>query len=147
MKITLFSKTKSIWWETGIVLHSFLHIPLMTVAFRPASVSQQFAVFQVCVWRWVGTQPCPTLRDPMDCILPGSSVHGILQAQEYWSERPFHIPGDLLDPGIEPVSLESPALAGGVFITRAKGYLTPDNCGCSSLIWHQNTKDSWGDGV
>ena len=25
--------------------------------------------------------PCPTLCDPMDCSLPGSSVHGILQAQ------------------------------------------------------------------
>ena len=24
---------------------------------------------------------CPTLRDPMDCSLPGSSVHGILQAK------------------------------------------------------------------
>ena len=24
---------------------------------------------------------CPTLRDPMDCSLPGSSVHGILQAR------------------------------------------------------------------
>ena len=23
------------------------------------------------------TQSCPTLRDPMDCSLPGSSVHGI----------------------------------------------------------------------
>ena len=23
---------------------------------------------------------CPTLFDPMDCSLPGSSVHGILQA-------------------------------------------------------------------
>ena len=26
-------------------------------------------------------QSCPTLRDPMDCSLPGSSVHGILQAR------------------------------------------------------------------
>ena len=25
-------------------------------------------------------QLCLTLRDPMDCILPGSSVHGIFQA-------------------------------------------------------------------
>ena len=25
-------------------------------------------------------QLCPTLCDPMDCSLPGSSVHGILQA-------------------------------------------------------------------
>ena len=26
-------------------------------------------------------QLCPTLCDPMDCSLPGSSVHGILQAR------------------------------------------------------------------
>ena len=26
-------------------------------------------------------QSCLTLRDPMDCIPPGSSVHGILQAR------------------------------------------------------------------
>ena len=27
------------------------------------------------------TQSCPTLHDPMDCSLPGSSIHGILQAR------------------------------------------------------------------
>ena len=32
--------------------------------------------------------------------------------QEYWSGLPFPSPGDLPDPGIEPVS---PALAGGFF--------------------------------
>ena len=26
------------------------------------------------------TQSCPTLRDPMDCSLPGSSAHGIFRA-------------------------------------------------------------------
>jgi len=26
-------------------------------------------------------QSCPTLRNPMDCSLPGSSVHGIFQAR------------------------------------------------------------------
>ena len=26
-------------------------------------------------------QSCPTLYDPMDCSLPGFSVHGILQAR------------------------------------------------------------------
>ena len=26
------------------------------------------------------TQLCPTLSDPMDCSLPGSSAHGIFQA-------------------------------------------------------------------
>ena len=27
------------------------------------------------------TQLCPTLNDPMDCSLPGSSIHGIFQAR------------------------------------------------------------------
>ena len=27
------------------------------------------------------TQSCPTFSDPMDCSLPGSSVHGIFQAK------------------------------------------------------------------
>ena len=27
------------------------------------------------------TQSCPTLCDPMDCSIPGSSLHGILQAR------------------------------------------------------------------
>ena len=26
-------------------------------------------------------QSCPTLSDPMDCSLPGSSIHGIVQAR------------------------------------------------------------------
>ena len=42
---------------------------------------------------------CPTLCDPVDCSLPGSSVHGIL-GQEYWSGLPFPPLGDFSDPGI-----------------------------------------------
>ena len=35
-------------------------------------------------------QSCPTLWDPMDCSLPGSSVHGILQARILeWVAMPF----------------------------------------------------------
>ena len=34
------------------------------------------------------TQSCPTLSDPMDCSLPGSSVHGFSR-QEYWSGVPW----------------------------------------------------------
>ncbi|ELR53965.1 hypothetical protein M91_16140, partial [Bos mutus] len=37
--------------------------------------------------------------------------------QEYWSGLPFPPPGDLPDLGIEPMSLISPALAGGFFTT------------------------------
>ena len=44
---------------------------------------------------------CPTLFDPMDCSLPGFSVHGILQAIILeWVAIPFS--RDLPDPGIEP---------------------------------------------
>ena len=39
--------------------------------------------------------------------------------QEHWSELPSPSPGDLPNPGIEPVSLTSPALAGGLFTTSA----------------------------
>ena len=36
------------------------------------------------------TQSCPTLCDPTDCSLPGSSVHGILQARILeWIAIPF----------------------------------------------------------
>ena len=57
-------------------------------------------------------QSCPTLYDPMDFSLPGSSVHGILQARILeWVAFPS--PGDLPDPGIK---LGSPA--GRVFMVR-----------------------------
>ena len=37
--------------------------------------------------------------------------------EEDWSGWPCPSPGDLPDPGIKPMSLESPALAGGFFPT------------------------------
>ena len=38
---------------------------------------------------------------------------------EYWSGLPCPPPGDLPDPGVELMSLTSPALAGRLFITNA----------------------------
>ena len=43
--------------------------------------------------------------------------------QEYWSGLPFPPAGDLPDPGVEPRSLVSPALAGGFFTTDPPGKL------------------------
>ena len=37
------------------------------------------------------TQSYPTLSNPMDCSLPGSSVHGFSR-QEYWSGVPLPSP-------------------------------------------------------
>ena len=57
-------------------------------------------------------QLCPTLYNPMDCSLTGSSVHRILQARILeWAAMPFS--RDLPNPGIEPISLNISALAGG----------------------------------
>ena len=39
--------------------------------------------------------------------------------QEYWRRLPCPPPGDLPDPDVEPGSLMSPALAGGLFTTSA----------------------------
>ena len=64
-------------------------------------------------------QSRPTLRDPTNSSLPGSSVHGILQARINWSGLPFPPPGDLPNPGIEPVSLMPPIFAGEFFTTSA----------------------------
>ena len=54
----------------------------------------------------------------MDCSVPGSSVHGILHSRilEYVAIPP---PEDLPNPGIKPMSLRSPALAGRLFTTSA----------------------------
>ena len=59
------------------------------------------------VWLW----------DPIDCSLPGSSVHGISQ-QEYQSGLPFPTPVDLPDPRIES---ESPVLVGDWATTEPPG--------------------------
>ena len=37
-------------------------------------------------------ESCPTLSDPMDCSLPGSSIHGILQARTLeWGAIAFSV--------------------------------------------------------
>ena len=60
----------------------------------------------VCVCAWV----CLTLRSPMDCTPPGSSVHWIFQARILeWVDISFSRGPSRT--GIEPAS---PALAGGV---------------------------------
>ena len=69
--------------------------------------------------KFMGTQSHPALCDPMDCSLPGPSVHGIFQARIL--ELAFPTPEDLPDPRIEPPSLVSPVAPAlvGKFVTTA----------------------------
>ena len=56
----------------------------------------------------------------IDCSPSGSSARGILQARILeWAAMPSS--WDLPNPGIEPMSLASPTLAGGFFTTSATG--------------------------
>ena len=72
--------------------------------------------FESVVMRWMNpeaiiqsesesevTQSCPPLCDPVDCSPPAPLSMGFSR-QEYWSGLPFPSPGDLPNPGIEPVS-------------------------------------------
>ena len=63
-------------------------------------------------------QSCPTVCNPMDQSLPGSSVHGILQARILeWIAMPSSRGSSQPRDGAE--SLTSPALAGEFFTTSA----------------------------
>jgi len=67
----------------------------------------------------LAAQPCATLCDPVDCSLPGSTVHGFSR-QENWSGLLFPSPVDLPDPGIE---LRSPALQTDALLSELLGKL------------------------
>ena len=112
-----FSSLNNLLWKfkqkmERIVQWTLIHLPLIYY-------NEYFTITCIshtCVCA-KSSQLCPTLCDPMDCSLPGSSVHEILQARilEWVAMPPL---GDLSNLGIEPAYLTSPALASG-FFTRA----------------------------
>ena len=56
-----------------------------------------------------------------DSLRPQAPLSIEFSRQEYWCGLPFPPPGYLPDPGIEPESLESPALAIGLFTSEPPG--------------------------
>ena len=92
---------------------------LQSVGWSSASHTSFRVCVCVCVFSYVRpcecVQLCAILCNPMDCSLPGFSVHRFFQAR---SRLPFPLPGDLPNPGIQP---ESPALAGGFFTSKPPG--------------------------
>ena len=75
------------------------------------------SIFFLCVLCLVA-QSCPTLWNPMDCSLPGSSVHGILQAR-------------ILGVGCH-------ACLQGIFPTQG---LNPGLPQCRQTLYHLTTKE------
>ena len=78
-----------------------------------------------CVRAYSATQWGPTLCNPMDYSLPGSSVCGILQAR-ILKEVAIPFSRNLPDPGIELASPASPVSAGRFFTTEPPG--SPTSC-------------------
>ena len=77
------------------------------------------------VWRLesaCSAQSCLTLSNPVDCS-PPVSLSMEFSRQKYWSGLPFPTQGDLPDPGIEPTSLASSALAGRFFTIESLAFL------------------------
>ena len=71
------SKTKCMppKWRTSRSLdRAFILLPRKSCRVVPRALSPAGGLVMVC-------QACPTLGDPVDCSLPGCSLHGILQAR------------------------------------------------------------------
>ena len=81
---------------------------------QESTVTSYLISFCMCVYLCV--QPLGwrlALCGPVDCRLPGSFVHGILEARtQGWAPRLL-----LPDPGMASAPLPSPAPAGGFFTT------------------------------
>ena len=89
-----------------------------------------------------------------DSVTPRTVAHQAplsmgFSRQEYWVGLPFPLPRDLLDPGIQPLSLQPLALAGGFFATKPPGkphiyiILVPKANSPSILLSQNNLPNSY----
>ena len=101
-------------------LHRYGQSLLVACSVKPINTPD--TCITVCFCARSVSQLSLTLCDYMDyvCQAPLSME---FSRQEYWTGLPFPTPGDLSNPGIKPVSLTSPALAGEFFTTTPPGKL------------------------
>ena len=128
---------------TGQLTHA--HTPLYPHKQRPGLPGGK--VHREPHLNWINHYLMSDSWDPMDCNPPGSSIHGISQVRVLeW--LPFPSPGDLPDPGIEPVS---PALAGRFCTTESLRNITDTQISVtaqmlvSSATWqgHAEQRGGW----
>ena len=126
--IILSSWKMEIW---GFFFHFFIkNFPWSTVWLPRICVLSCFSRVRLCATTWTITRQIPLSMG--------------LSRQEYWSGLAFPPSGDLLDPGVEPATLSSPALAGG-FLTTSATWETPIHIYipvlsiCPSIIYQTHT--------
>ena len=70
-------------WDISSLTRNQTHAPCIgnvVLTIGPPGKTEHFLI-PLKMWCVLVTQSCPTLCNPMDCNLPGSSVHEILQAR------------------------------------------------------------------
>ena len=77
----------------------------------------ELGTFRACPWQIPAVLSVKSIQSYLSLSDGQRSLSMGFPRQEYWSGLPFPSSGDLPDPGIEPASLMSPALAGGFFTT------------------------------
>ena len=86
----------------------------------PSPGNPPLALPQVCVLRCFSRVP---LFATLWTVAHQAPLSMGFSRQGYWRGLPCPPPGDLPNPGIKPMSLLSPALAGGFFTTMGSGHL------------------------
>ena len=108
------------WKFCQIYIYIFFFFWLMQIWCNKILLSDLCVCSCVCACARTHAQSCATLCDPMDySLLAPLSME--ISREEYQSGLPFPTLGDPPDPGIEPASLGSPALAGRFFTTVPPG--------------------------
>ena len=97
----------------------------------PTRKAKQAASLLLCMLSHFSRVQLFTTPWTIACLAPLSVG---FSKQEYWRRLPCPPPRDLTDPGIEPVSLTSSALAGGFFITSASWEVQLD-ISVIKLVW------------
>ena len=107
----------------GESIHVYVWVPLLFF-WNYHNIANRLCVCTKLHWS------CPTLCDLIDCSLPDSSIHGILQERILeWIVMPS--PRESSQPRNWTASLMSPALAEGFFITSTNWQaLNRDNGEC-----------------
>ena len=110
--IQLYTYNGSIFWLLSSTLRKLLNnqthtfIKKFLIWSKPGKFYSVYVLTRFCCIRLFETPWTAAHQAPLSM---GFSRQG------YWSGSPCPPPGDLPDPGIEPLSLMSPALAGGFF--------------------------------
>ena len=100
----------------------------------------------VCV-RAKSLQSCAILCNLFDCKAHQAPLSMVFSRQECWSKLPCPPPGDRPNPGKEPMSFRSPALAGMFFTTstiwEAHMYTLPTHCKCETYCSAVSAAKKW----